>query len=69
MHLLTILIERCPETGLYVGSVPGLPGAHTQGESIDELKANLSEVVEMLEEDGELQFESEFIGTDTLQVS
>ena len=41
-------IERCPDTKLYVGYVPGLPGAHSQGETIDELYENLKEVVAML---------------------
>ncbi|HET8775774.1 MAG TPA: type II toxin-antitoxin system HicB family antitoxin [Thermoanaerobaculia bacterium] len=49
----TAVIERDSETGLYVGFVPGFPGAHTQGETLDELNANLKEVVEMLLEDGE----------------
>jgi len=68
MRTYTAIIERCPDTGLYVGYVPGLPGAHSQGETIDELKANLSEVIEMLLEDGEPTLESEFIGTQTVQV-
>jgi len=68
MRTYTAIIERCPDTGLHVGYVPGLPGAHSQGETIDELKANLSEVIEMLLEDGEPTLESEFIGTQTVQV-
>ena len=47
------VIERCPDTGLYVGYVPGLPGAHSQGETLDELNHNLREVIGMLLEDGE----------------
>ena len=69
MKSYTAVIERCPDTGLYVGYVPGFSGAHSQGESLDELLANLKEVVEMLLEDGEPELESEFIGTQTLQVS
>ena len=38
-------IERDTETGLYVGIIPGIPGAHTQGETLDELHKNLKEVV------------------------
>jgi predicted RNase H-like HicB family nuclease len=68
MRRFTAVIERCPETGLYVGYVPGLPGAHSQGQSIDELNANLAEVIEMLFQDGEPVLESEFIGTQTVQV-
>jgi len=40
-------IERDSETGYYVGTVPGIPGAHTQAESLDELNENLKEVVEL----------------------
>lgn len=61
-------MEKCPETGLFVGFVPGFPGAHTQGESLDELQANLREVVSMLLQDGEPQLEAEFVGTQTMAV-
>ena len=47
------VIERCPDTNLYVGYVPGFPGAHSQGASLDELHANLQEVIAMLLDDGE----------------
>ena len=47
------VIERCSETGLLVGHVPGFPGAHSQGATLDELQANLQEVIAMLLEDGE----------------
>jgi len=68
MRTFTAIIERCPETRLFVGYVPGLPGAHSQGETIDELNANLAEVIEMLFQDGEPELESEFVGTQTVQV-
>jgi hypothetical protein len=45
---------------------PGWPGAHSQGETIDELLENLVEVIGMLLEDGEPSLESEFVGTQTL---
>lgn len=48
MKIYTAQIERCTETGLYVGFVPGFAGAHTQAESLDELNQNLKEVIEML---------------------
>jgi len=56
------IVERCPDTGLYVGYVPGFPGAHSQGETLDELTANLREVITMLLEDGEPRLEAEFVG-------
>lgn len=66
MKSYTAVVEKCPETGLYVGFVPGFPGAHSQGETLDELNANLREVIAMLLEDGEPLLEGEFVGTQTL---
>lgn len=67
-HTYTAIIERCPETGVYVGYVPGFPGAHSQGATRDELSDNLTEVIGMLLEDGEPILESEFVGTQAVQV-
>ena len=69
MRVFTAIIERCPETALYVGYVPGFPGAHSQGESLDELNANLREVIEMLLEDGEPKLEADFVGTQMVMVA
>ncbi|HJR06604.1 MAG TPA: type II toxin-antitoxin system HicB family antitoxin [Pyrinomonadaceae bacterium] len=69
MRVFTAVVERCPETKLYVGYVPGFPGAHSQGESLDELNANLREVIEMLLEDGEPQLEADFVGTQLVMVA
>jgi len=43
----SIVVERCRDTGLYVGHVPGIIGAHTQAASKSELKRNISEVVRL----------------------
>jgi predicted RNase H-like HicB family nuclease len=51
MHTYTAVVEKCSETGVFVGFVPGFPGAHTQAETLDELGANLREVIAMLLED------------------
>lgn len=69
MRNFTAVVERDAETGLYVGWVPGFAGAHSQGESLDELRSNLREVIEMLLEDGEPLLESEFVGTQTVEVA
>jgi len=53
MRTFSAYVEWDPETKLYVGIVPGLPGAHTQGASLDELNANLKEVVEFCLEEPE----------------
>ena len=49
----TAVVEYCKDTGLYVGYIPGFSGAHSQGKTLDELNANLTEVVEMLLNDSE----------------
>lgn len=69
MRTYSAVIERCPQTQLFVGFVPGFPGAHSQGETVDELVRNLHEVVEMLMEDGEPELESEFVGIQQLAVA
>jgi predicted RNase H-like HicB family nuclease len=69
MRSYNAVIERDARTGLYVGYVPGWPGAHSQGATMDELRTNLEEVVAMLLEDGEPRLESDFIGTQALRVA
>jgi len=69
MKQFTAVIERDADTGLYVGWVPGFPGAHSQGQSLDELRGNLREVIEMLLEDGAPKLESVFVGTETVEVA
>ena len=56
------MVERDPDTGLFVGYIPGWAGAHSQGATLDELRENLREVVAMLLEDGDPRLEAEFIG-------
>jgi predicted RNase H-like HicB family nuclease len=69
MKNFTAVVERDPVTGLFIGYVPGFPGAHSQAESLDELNANLREVVAMLLEDGEPKLEAEFVGTQSVAVA
>jgi predicted RNase H-like HicB family nuclease len=66
MRTFTAIVERDPETGLFVGYVPGFAGAHSQGETLDELNENLREVIAMLLEDGDPRLDTEFIGTQTV---
>lgn len=65
----TAVVERCPDTGLYVGYVPGFPGAHSQGESLEELNDNLKEVIAMILEEGVPPMVGEFVGTQIVMVS
>lgn len=62
----TAVVERDPDSGLYVGYVPGFAGAHSQGATRDELDANLREVIAMLLEDGAPALEAEYVGTQTV---
>ncbi|MEK0178774.1 MAG: type II toxin-antitoxin system HicB family antitoxin [Oscillatoriales cyanobacterium] len=68
MKTFTAIIEKDSDTKLYVGYIPGFPGAHSQGESLDELHENLREVIEMLLEDDTLVIQTEFIGTQQIVI-
>jgi predicted RNase H-like HicB family nuclease len=72
MIRITGYIEKDPETGLYVAVVPGIPGAHTQAETLDELQQNLKEVVELcleeMDEEARRQI-PQFIGIQQLEVA
>jgi predicted RNase H-like HicB family nuclease len=68
MRTFTAVVERDADTGLFVGHIPGSPGAHSQGATVDELLGNLQEVVALLLEDGAPKLEPELVGTHTVQV-
>ncbi len=53
----TACVEFDSETKLYVGTIPGLPGGHSQGATLDELRENLQEVVELILEESSAQGE------------
>ncbi|MCY4497225.1 MAG: type II toxin-antitoxin system HicB family antitoxin [Rhodospirillaceae bacterium] len=69
MQSYTAVVERCPHTGLYVGYVPGFPGAHSQGETLEELNDNLKEVIAMILDDGAPAMAGEFVGTQVVVVA
>ncbi|MBA7539737.1 hypothetical protein ES705_32021 [subsurface metagenome] len=72
MYKIMAYIERDLETGLYVGTVPEISGAHTQAETLDELQKNLKEVVELCLEEMSLEDKKqlpEFIGIQQIEVS
>ena len=69
VHSYTAVVERCPDTGLYVGCVPGFPGARSQGESLEELNDNLKEVIAMILKEGVPPMAGEFVGTQIVMVS
>ena len=69
MHNYIAVIEKCQNAGFYVGYVPGFPGAHSQGETLEEINRNLVEVIEMILEDGEPELESQFVGMQNIMVA
>ena len=71
MKTFAAYVEWDPETKLYVGIVPGLPGAHTQGATLDELQSNLKEVLEMCLEEygGSLEDLPRFVGIQQIEVA
>ncbi|MEP7242931.1 MAG: type II toxin-antitoxin system HicB family antitoxin [Gammaproteobacteria bacterium] len=65
----TAVIHRCQETHLYMAYVPGFPGAYTQADSLDQLCANLRDVIVLLLENGGARINSEFVGVQTVAVA
>jgi predicted RNase H-like HicB family nuclease len=53
---------------MYVGYVPGFPGANSQAASLDQLNFNLKEVIEMLLEEGEPKLDGQFVGIQTVTI-
>lgn len=43
--VLTAIVCSEPDTGGFSASIPALPGCHTQGETLDEVRVNLREAV------------------------
>ena len=71
MKTYTAYVEQDEETGLYIGIVPGITGAHTEAATLDELRKNLKEVLELcLEESGENGEKlPKFIGLQQIEVA
>ena len=68
MRTFTAVVERDKDTGLYIGFVPCFAGAHSQGATLDELRTNLEEVVQMLLEDDQPLIDFDFVGTQQIVV-
>jgi predicted RNase H-like HicB family nuclease len=70
MKTFTAYVEFDPETKQYVGVVPGMTGAHSQGKTLDELQKNLKEVLQLcLEENKEADSDlPNFVGLQQIEV-
>ena len=70
MRTFTAYVEWDPETRLYVGIVPGINGAHTQGATLAELNANLKQVLELcLEETEPSEDMPRFVGLQQIELA
>jgi len=64
-----VVIER-DEEGMYVASVPQLPGCHTDAASLDVLMFDIREAIELcLEVQGREPFPLEFVGIQRVTVA
>ena len=64
-----VLIEK-DEEGMYVASVPQLPGCHTDGKSLDELMVEIREAIELcLAEEGHEPSTLEFVGIQRVTIA
>jgi len=69
MREFSVVVERDGE-GLYVASVPALPGCHTQAKSLDKVMERIKEAIELyLEVEGEGVEPLEFVGLQRVAVS
>lgn len=63
-----VVVERDSE-GYFVGSVPALPGCHTQAKSLDELMSRIREAIELcLEVQGQPIEDLDFVGVQRVTV-
>ena len=65
----TAIIEQDKETGFFVGYIPTVEGAHSQGETIEELRENLKEVLELIADDGGIDETSIFVGIQNINLA
>lgn len=70
MKTFTAYIEYDPDTELYVGTIPNIIGAHSQGATLDELQQNLKEVLELCLEESQDSLERlpRFVGVQQIEV-
>jgi predicted RNase H-like HicB family nuclease len=67
MKNYTVYIEQ-DEDGVFVGSVPSIPGCHTQGDTMDELLKNLREVISLCVRHIDASENSRFVGIQNIEV-
>ena len=66
-HEFYVMIEH-DEDGYFVGEVPQLRACYSQGKTIDELMANMREVIALCLEEEEVDDSTEFVGVQKVVV-
>ena len=71
MRTFSAYIEWDPELKVYYGVVPGIPGAYSQADTIDELAVNLKEVLELCLETTDVEVEAlpKFVGIQQIEIA
>ncbi|MHA1385415.1 MAG: type II toxin-antitoxin system HicB family antitoxin [Candidatus Helarchaeota archaeon] len=66
----SVIIEK-DEDGYFIGTVPELPGCHTQAKTLDELTVRIIEAIELYLEvqKDKLKVPTKFIGIQRVEVS
>ncbi len=67
MREFFVVIEQ-DEDGMYVGEVQQLRACYSHGKTIDELMANMREVIALCLEDEQEETQSQFVGVQKLVV-
>ena len=67
MKNYTVYIEQ-DEDGVYVGSVPTVPGCYTQADTLDELMINLKEVLILCMRNLDDSEHSRFVGVQNIEI-
>ncbi len=62
---MTAVYQKVPEG--YIGFVEELPGANTQGETLEEVRANLYEAVELIMESNRMLAEESLLNMDIIR--
>lgn len=62
---LTAIFKKVPEG--YIGYVEELPGANTQGKTLEEARENLTEAVQLVLEANRILSEEAIIGSDVIR--
>jgi len=69
MKKYTVYIEQ-DEDGVFVGSVPNIPGCYSQGNTIDELMQNMHEVITLAVRNTDIDVATgNFVGIQIMAVS